>query len=417
MVINDTLMTVFAASGAGLVLNYCSQMATAQEKLAKAQMKAALTNPLTHPGEFVSAASAVKTAQMGLARSWVAGAGMVAGAVGVYAMAMKQMIDEYAKFSREVMTIKSLTGASSKDSVKAVLMGQVAGMSDTTEIREILRSGSAMFSSGGQGALAKLGIAANPNQSGLAVLNQIMDRLQDMPDSLRKTQIMEQIFGARGVAAMQPLLRLTKEQRGEIDNLSAAYDTGGLAAIQQYSAESALLGASFQQNIIFPIAQAIIPALTEMTQWISGLIGFFGWLNKASGNFLAGFAGWAGAAMAIVGVVSAINMLVNAFKLLIASETIAALMAGDFSAIGRLTLGIGAVAGVIGGIDAMANSGQTKPEDTAANKMNKAADKMETTVNKMADAFDSLKGKGVPGGLSTVDIQSFYRAGAIGAIG
>ncbi len=130
-----------------------------------------------------------------------------------------------------------------------------------------------------------------------------------------------------------------------------------------------------------------------------------------------GFVGWGGAAIAVMGVVSAVNMLVNAFKLLIASETLAAVMAGDFSAIGRLTLGVGAVAGVIGGIDAMVNSGNKETMDSPANKMSQAADKMETTVNKMADAFDSLKGKGVPGGLSSVDNQTFYRYGALGAIG
>ena len=53
---------------------------------------------------------------------------------------------------------------------------------------------------GGQGraALAQLGVPADLSGNGLTALNRILDGLDRMQDGLKKTELEEQIFGARG---------------------------------------------------------------------------------------------------------------------------------------------------------------------------------------------------------------------------
>lgn len=416
MVISDNLLLVFSARGAGSVISAHATLADAQQRVAQAQQQIAATNPL-NGGQYMAAWGSYQSSLTGLSRALAAEATQSATSAALLFDVMDKTVRRYTEFGNEIMNVRSLTGASSRDSVAAVMMAKAAGMNDTTEIRELMRSGGAVFSGKGQAALARLGIPANSNQSGLAIINQVSDRLQQMPDGLRKTQIMEDIFGQRGVAAMLPLLRLTKEQREEIQGLSQTFNTDGLSAIQQYQASTAILGQTFEQRVIFPLAEKLLPVFNRLSIWLTA---FFNNWDQFAGPLGKDIILW-GVAMvgfgaAVAGVVRAINYLSTAYKILAATEAFKGLIEGDVTMMAKVAGGAAVAAAVVYGIDNLMsqNSGGS---NSPQNQMNKAADKMLNAATRMGDAVDQLKGKGIPGGLSNPDINAIWQQGAAHAIG
>lgn len=416
MVINDTLLLVFTTRGAGSVIAAHAALANAQQQVAAAQHRIATTSPLNGP-RYMSAWRSYQTALTRLSGALTTEAARSAAGAALLFAVMDNVLNRYVKFGAEIMNVMTLTGASSKDSVAAVMMAKAAGMNDTTEIRELMRSGSAVFSGKGQAALARLGIPSNPNQSGLSIINQVSDRLQQMPDGLRKTQIMEDIFGQRGVAAMLPLLRLTKQQREEILALSSSFGTEGLPAIQEYQAATAILGQTLEQKVIFPIAQQLLPVFTRVTRWITMAIKYWDALAPFGKTVASWIAAMVGFGLAIAGAVRAVMYLVNAYRVLAATQAFQAIVAGDMSVIGRVALGASVAAGAVWGIDWLTNKFSDGASGGPENKMQVASNKMLDAATRMGDAVDKLRGGGIPGGIGSADINAIWQQGAIHAVG
>jgi len=417
--VTDAIQTIFRVSGVQQVVSATNSVASAQARVATATV--GLNNALQN-NNVAQAAKQQIALQNALSAqgkaSIVAASANVAGFIAI-SSAADDAIKSLLEYGNTVMNIRDLTGATAGQSVRAADLFKVAGVSDSQGIRDILRLGKDAFSSQGQGALAQLGITASGNQNGLQLFDQIADKLRGMQDGLRKTEIEENLFGARGVAAMLPLLRLTKEQREQTYALADSFDSNMLPALQSLQTDLALAGQGIMQNFVYPLARSLLPMVVTVVQFVSKLANAFNWLNESTHGVLTVLLSFAGAVFGIYKVVQAVQMLVSAYKALIASEAIANALSGP---VGLATLAAGvagagvAMYGINKAIDSA--SGTTSTEiDSPANKMMRAADKFETNVNKMGDSIKGLGGDALPSDLSGSDIATMARMGKLAAIG
>jgi len=417
--VTDAIQTIFRVSGVQQVVSATNSVASAQARVATATV--GLNNALQN-NNVAQAAKQQIALQNALSAqgkaSIVAASANVAGFIAI-SSAADDAIKSLLEYGNTVMNIRDLTGATAGQSVRAADLFKVAGVSDSQGIRDILRLGKDAFSSQGQGALAQLGITASGNQNGLQLFDQIADKLRGMQDGLRKTEIEENLFGARGVAAMLPLLRLTKEQREQTYALADSFDSNMLPALQSLQTDLALAGQGIMQNFVYPLARSLLPMVVTVVQFVSKLANAFNWLNEATHGVSTVLLSFAGAVFGIYKVVQAVQMLVSAYKALIASEAIANALSGP---VGLATLAAGvagagvAMYGINKAIDSA--SGTTSTEiDSPANKMMRAADKFETNVNKMGDSIKGLGGDALPSDLSGSDIATMARMGKLAAIG
>ncbi len=413
---SDVFATIFEAKGHSAVVSAFNQVGIAQEALAIKEAKLAQL-PIDQLAARKEAALSVARAEQSVASAARTTALSAAAGVTAWAYGMMRLTDEYIRFGNAVMNVRDTTGASAKDSVRAETLARVAGVNDPQEMRELLRIGTSVFNGKGQSALARLGISASPNQNGLELFDKIADRLEGMQDGLRKTQIMEDLFGQRGVAAMLPLLRLTKDQREEVKNLADTFNADGLGAIQAFQFQAGLTGQTVMQDFVYPLARSAMPIITEVFEFVRKLAHGFSVLNEAMGGSLGAAIVFFGVAKAISTAVTAVQALTTAYKGLAIAEAFAEGPAG----LAKLAAGV-AVAGLATvainkAIDGVSGSPGSDGHAQAVDKFSNSVDKMEKVVNRLGDSFDSVKGGGIPGGLSQLDIGAIYRNGDLRTIG
>lgn len=401
----DRLVTVFVTTGAQELLGSLSKLSTAQERYADA---VARFKGSTNSKEIQQAYNQARGAAREVINEQLQGAVKLTAAFTLVAVAIRQMTSDYANFGTKVMNLSQLTGSSLQTSARALVLGRIGGL-DSSIVRDLAKPSRAIFSDQGRAGLSKLGILPNPNQSGLEVFDQVAERLSTMQDGLRKTQIMNEIFGEKGAESMLPLLRMTQEQRRAVRELSDSYDTGASQAIQSFTFASAILGETLLQRVIYPIAQQLLPVLQRGAELLTLFANWWGNLN----DILGGVPNWAVAMIAFGGsialVVGIVGKLTAAFKIareaalaLGLAQAVGQFMAGDLSALGRIAIG-GAVLGAgVYGFNAVLNSASsaTKAQMDAAEKMDQAADKFITGVNRMGDSLDKIRGKNIPSGTS-----------------
>jgi hypothetical protein len=420
--ITDNLISAFEVAGVVSSVAAFTALAHAQEKVARAeedlQIVVAKGQLLTNAG--VAAARKLHDANITLAKTMIlTGAGMLTAGVVTIAT-LQRMTAAYVRFGNEVMNVQDMTGASAKDAARALTLMQVAGVNDIQTARELLRLNQAVFNPTAMTALAKLGISPNPNQSGLELMEKVFDRLQKMPNSMRKTGIMEDIFGVRGVAAILPVLRMSREQRQQVYSLADSYNTRLLPAVQQTQFAFGMLGQTIMMQLIFPIAEKLLPLFGATTQ---ALVTIIAWVNKLD-QTLGGVFSWvvaivaalAGFALAARG----IAILIHAIKLLNIQLGITALLKAAVTGDMRAVAMVAAVAGIAIGASIWAhynNPERDSKEDRAAQKMERAVDKFESAVNRMVSGLNPLHGNGVPSGLKEIDIMALNRMVGLGAIG
>ncbi|MBN9503658.1 MAG: hypothetical protein BGO01_20565 [Armatimonadetes bacterium 55-13] len=418
----DRLVTVFLATGADQVLGAFNKLSTAQERYAAAMNRFHTTSGAK---EMKQAYEEARVAARDVINENLKGAAKLAGAFTIVAFAITKMTDSYVDFATKVMNLSQLTGSSLKDSARAVVLGRVTGL-DASVVKDLARPSRSVFTAQGQAGLSRLGIMPNPNASGLDIFNQVAERLGTMKDGLRKTQIMAEIFGEKGAESLLPLLRLTSDQRRAVTELADSYDTGASQAIQRFSFASDMAGETLLQRVIYPIAEQLLPVLTMGVELLTLFANWWGNLNDILGgvpNWIVAMTAFGGAVALVVGVVgklqAAFRMAAAAALDLGVKTAIAEFMAGDLSALGRIFMGGAIVGGAMYGLSKLMDSGDQKsePMKSAAEKIDNAADKFTSAVNRMGDRFDDLKGHGMPSHLSQLGIGRLAREMNLGAIG
>lgn len=424
-VITDVLLTVFATQGVAGTLNAFNRMQAANERLVLAQQNMARVagNPSASYIQYLTAWHRLNQANREVLAATMeelrVGALTSAAAVGALVKAGEKAVEVYSQFGMEVMNIRDLTGDTLHNSARMASLMRVSGMTDMMEVRELLRVGAASFSGKGQQALGLLGIPANVNESGLTLLNQIIDRLNGMQDGILKTQIMEDLFGKRGVAAMLPLLRMTKEQRDAAMELADSFSEADAKAIQSFQVSSALLGQTILQKVVFPIASKLLPMLEGLIMVVTRIVNLFAFLDNILGGIPTWVVAFGGMAVAIYNILRIVILAAKAFQLLNVRMAINAFIQGIIArnpamiAAGVVALGLAGY----GAYATFSNGDDSKSRDSATDKFGRAVDNFSGAIARMADEFGNLKGKNVPGGLGQLDIQALARQRAMGAIG
>jgi hypothetical protein len=422
MILTDVLMTVFAVRGVGASV-------AAHQRLANAQTAVTMAQNAYHRalagGNALAIANAHLRVQMAT-RSAVAQTTSAIGSnivmIGAIMFALERATKVASDFAHEIMNIMDLTGSSARESVFAVMLGKAAGMSDITQMRELLKLNAAVFSTQGQSALARLGIPVNPNESGLDLFLRVSKALEGMQDGLRKTQIMEEIFGQRAVAAMLPLLRMTEAQRDAVRKLSEEYDVKVLPMMQQFQFQANYLQLVIMSKIVFPIANHVIPIFQS---WIDVMVVLIDWFNRLD-RLMGGIPSWVVTVLALAVafgyVVNTIIQLRLVYILLRGAligvflvQAAIAILAGQY---GRVVQALAFLA--IGGFvinHLLSGDDDKKAENDPAKKMDKAVDKFRQAVDKMTDSFSDVAGRGIPGGLRPQDIPAIERQLGLDAIG
>jgi hypothetical protein len=408
--VTDILATVFVTQGVAQTVNSYATVENAQRRLAQAQERAYYAPSVGARNSLANAeAAALQSAQ----KQSLLTAGIVTSAFGVIAAAVKKATDEYSAFGTEVMNIRDLTGASARESARAASLFRVAGVSDMQAMRDILKLSKDAFSSQGASAMSMLGVPANTGQTGLALFNQIADALQKYPAGIQKAEIETELFGTKGVAALQGLLRMTSEQRQAVLDLSDANDKS-LATLQRFQFASALLGETIQQRIVYPIIEKLLPTILHVLDALTWLTNAFAAADRWSHGFLGVAAAIFAISIATVAAVSAFVQLAKALKLAAVWQAILDALSGNWK---NLAIGAAVAAGVglsIYGFDRwLDKSGGSSdlPANTAAIQQNTAA------LTQWTDNFASFNHGGIPGGLSKLDIQQLARRRALGTIG
>ena len=408
----DILTTLFTVSGQQALITATNQVAAAQLRLNTTQTAAA--NAFGTPG-FAGAAQKARTAltafnsaQVQAANSMVIAAAREVGIITAIGYAASLSADKLVKFGSAVMNIRDLTGASARDSVRAENLFRVSGVGDSQQLRDIMRLGKSAFSEQGQSALSELGVGISNN--GLTMLDNIIDRLHGVQDGLRKTELEEQIFGARGVAAIQPLLRLTKEQRDATNALSDSFDTNMLPSIQNFQATLALTGQEILQKFVFPLAQAAMPVIITLTGWLADAANAFNVMNNFMGGTL-------GAIVGIVGAITALGRVIQVFLLLEKAVELFNVQLGIMDALSGNWGALAAAAGIaIGG--GIIYHQLTGDSNDSVNKNVEALDANTAQLARLGDSFGSINGNGSrPNSLTQTDISTIWRQGRMSSIG
>ena len=358
----------------------------------------------------------------------IASGAIAMGLAGVQALqaiarAAHEAIDSLVEYSNQVRTLQSLTGASARESSAETTLFRGAGVTDVQAIRDVMRLTQDFQSQQGRAGLGRLGISISPDQNGITTLNQVISSIQAMPDGLRKAQLEEQVFGTRGVMALQPLLRMSAETRQQLTALGANFDTNVLPAVQRLQEQGALLGQTWMQGVILPFAAAALPIFQALTQFVVSAVTAFNNLNRAMRGALIPallFAGvGASIALMVTGVLALRSAFVALLPILKANAGIDAFItAMQPGGIGRV-LAAGAVAGIaIGGISYAMN--QQGAPGTGGDKMSSAADKFGSAVDRFNSGVEDFKRfskGGMPSELSATDVTALGRMGRLGAFG
>lgn len=422
-VITDTLATFFSVSGVATLINAYQAVQAAETRLMNAQqaVNATMAGTAARRRAVTNLNNALASASQAAAAAELATAGVIAG-VGVAALStltsgLREAISAYVEFGRQVSDIKDLTGASAKEAAQAAELFRVAGVKDATAVRDFIRLSKDFRTAQGNSGLLALGISpTNMNGDAMALFDQIANKLNAMQDGVRKTQIMEELFGARGATAMLPLLRMTEEQRHQVQALGDAFNSEGLAAIQEFTFASNLLGETLMVKVAYPIAQRLLPILTGLTNAVIGVLDAFGRINEATHGILGMALAFGAVGTAIGAIMIAIPPLIAALSSLAVVEAVVDAFAGQWQNLAA-GLAIGAIAGI--GLGALSGSFNSPMQEntSALQHNNELLAQNNTNLARIADTFLKQSQGGIPKGFQSGDVNELLRQMALGAIG
>lgn len=419
----DVLQTIFAVKGLSSLISAFNADAAAQQRMVGIQSRLdqqsalgavsiALHNEMLH--ETANAAQAATNAQ--IAFLTVIGGAAVKAIQGIVT-GLHDAVQAYVEYGDQVMAIRDLTGASARESAQAAELFRVAGVKDTQAIREYLKVAKDLTSGQGRMGLSQLGISPASGENTVHLFTRIIDQLGKMPAGMQRTLAMEELFGARGAAALAPLLRMTQQQREAALGLGDAFDTTALAGIQAFQNGVAYLGQAILVQLVYPLANALLPVLNLA---ISGFTKFSN-LLKSIPSWVVGVAALAGAFAGIGGAIAGIMLvvppLIAALRSIAVVEAIIDALAGQWQ-----NLFAGAVAGAAAGIGiygiGQLTGGDASNENTSAVNANTSSNlRVAGAMDKFTDSWQEFNRGGIPRGLQRGDVAELNRLARLSAIG
>jgi len=393
-VITDTLLTTFAVSGLTSLLGAFTRVESGLAALQRANYQ---LNTATSSGQTVRALLAQKQATQQLQYS-MAVLGQTALTLFLrIAQGAQQALRRFVEFGGQVQSIAQETGASFREAAQITTLFQVAGISDMQRMRDLVRLSNDLKDPNALAGLGKLGVTPSYSKSGVQLFNEIADALGRMKDGLYKTQAEEQIFGQRGVTALQPLLRMSHAQRQETLDLANAFDTRMLPVMQQYQVASALLGQTIMIKLVYPLANAFLPVMLKAVRLVTGAVNLFDRLNNAFGGTLSVLIG---VAVATYTIGRGITLLVGAYKAFNAVlqtnaklQVLLTALQGP-KGLAQVAVALGVAGAAAYGINKLLEPKQEKKDDSS-NRFSDAVDKFSGAI----DTWTSFNRGGIPKGL------------------
>ena len=269
----------FGGGGGGLLgrlMGGASSIGNLQRLLAAA--KAPVIGPTASGGNLADGAFSMAA---------MAGAGLVIAAITAMFEVLKTAIAEASEFTRETQALRSVTGGTAGEAAGLHAAFAAAGVSQGMGIREVEKIEQAARTAKGSRALGQLGVGRGSGD-GIKDFTKIIAALSKMQDGVKKTRIEMDLFGARGVASLGPLLRMTEFQTEQIKYLSRTFNGGALTDIERMNTSFNLLGETITQKLIVPLVDDLAPALAGTTNLLITVTDWIGKLHDMGGSYLGG---------------------------------------------------------------------------------------------------------------------------------
>jgi hypothetical protein len=400
-VFQDIFSTVFAVSGVSSVIGAFNQQQVAAARLQAAYTRlsnAQSTGTIAQVNNAQKALNALinQTQNAGVSGAVTAASVQAAGAIRfIHAEidAVREAVDAYEDYGRQIRTIQGITGSSARQAEQFENLAHIGGINNIQSVLEVIRLNNDFRTPRGKAAFQTIGITPDADPNSLETFNKVIAKLQGMQDGIKKTGLELDLFGVRGVRALQPFLNIYPDIADKARALDSNLEGGALQAVTHLQQNTELLGRTFLVDFIIPIVQKIIPALDLLVTGVEGVIGAFHKLDAATG----GLASWviiiAGIGAGVVAMTVAFANAVKVIELvraaIIATSAAQAVLDALSGPAGWAAL---AVAGIVTvGAGAAYYSSQNNSATDAANTTNTAAQTMQNAANTMQDAVNTLR--------------------------
>lgn len=413
---------MFAAKGISSVISDFQRLEAETERLRQAEARFASSRTTSNFASLMTAQQNV--AKIAAQEAMVTATAAIA-VIGAEIALVKEGIEEYGNLARQIRMVSGLTGASTRQAEQFVNLSAVAGVNPAQSARELMQMARTTNTPKGAAAMARLGVTPGANE--LDTFYKIIGSLSKMQDGVQKTRLEMDLFGARGVAALQPFLALQGDIIEASNELTAHLDGKTMAAIAHLQQNVGLLGETFTNNFVIPIAQKIVPALDWLITKIRWLINEFHKLDEALEGIPSLLTVFVGIGVAVGVIVIGLIAWGTAIKAIIALQII---QAGWSAIIAALSGPAGwaalAVAGVVAagvGISYYASKSGGDGKD-AGKDIKDGADKFSGAVNAFGDAVNAhvnnwskIAGGQLGSGFTEADYAFLAMQNAQGAIG
>lgn len=313
----DTLVTEFRMVGAPQLLKALNAITAAYEKMAKAQAKvASIPLPKVPPGAGGSGGgggtgnkwTAFFAGMLGGGRLGGGGitamtAGLVGGtaalegfaasaaaalgpvvAIGTAILGIGAAVNKaegsLVEYGTAIMNLRDLSGESAQDAAKANAVFQIAGISATQEMRDLLKLGKDVRSQAGETGLGLLGVHINQADSPIQVAMKLGKALNDLPGGMQKVEAAAQAAGIRVTGGLLALGRLTDAQKAAAESNAFQVNDEDLKKIQDLGVQYTLLGQVFMSQVVLPIATEFMPIVKETILFLEQLARGFAYAEK-----------------------------------------------------------------------------------------------------------------------------------------
>lgn len=357
-------------TGGQQAVNQINAAYAAMQRL-NAVVAAGNTPNLPNLGAAGAVGNAAANAQQARVRQGVNQLGALAT---TFLYSLEKVFQKFIDFAKEVLNIQALTGSTRQQAVQLATLFRVAGISEQLTYRDIANLPKTTRIGRPAEALYTLGVKIKPGENGAELFGDIFKALDKLKDGMIKTRVITDLFGVRGVAAMEGFLQMTKAQREQALLLASTFDGRGLDAVRSFGNSVSLLGETFLLKLVFPILQKVLPAIEKAVDIATQFINVLSYVDNLSGGIL-------GIALAFGVVTFAVIALIAALKQMAMWQAIIAALSGNWKAIAAAV----AVGAGFGAIDYYMSRNEKK-------------DKTEDNTRRSAEALEDIQHQMIGGG-------------------
>ena len=429
-VTSDICEMVFASKGVSQVIADYQRLENAEIRIQRLQARAAgvQVSPQMRAQQQVQDAirNQEQRAVRQAAQEAVTSAELAVGVLKREYELVRSMTEAYVEYGREIQSVRSLTGASVRESEQFVNVARVAGLDAREMTKELAHVAEATRSGEGRAALSQIGVMPIEGESTVQLFGKISEALSRIPDGTRKATLEMQIFSARGLEGLQPLLNMAGDVRKRTLALRADLDGRAVNAITHFQQSSALLGQTVLVDVAYPIIEKLLPAFDSVVNVIQETITAYHALDKQFGGLLSWAVVVGGIATAFLSAVAAVAAFSKAIEALMAVEKVQIVVQAVMDALQgpkgwasiAAAVAIGGAAYI--GVNSINNGGQgadsAKDVKGAATYFKNAATEFGRAVGQFKQ-WGAVAGSQAPPGITEADYAFLAQQNALGAIG